>query len=104
METLAPSASERLHNQRVRGHPDRPPAEPTGTTVGFSSSKGIDNSVGATIYSSGHRKGRLKILSVIYHLLQMASEVEDRHRVRKLLMISQLVPGVRPQNECAMFP
>ena len=35
-------------------------------------------------YSSGHRKGRLKILSIIYHLLQRASEVEDRHRVRKL--------------------
>src|SRR5262249_15581749 len=37
----------------------------TGTTVDFSSSrKGIDNSAGLR-YSSGHRKGRLKILFVV---------------------------------------
>jgi hypothetical protein len=37
----------------------------TGTTADFSSSrKEIDNSVGAAIYSSGDRKGRLKILSI----------------------------------------
>jgi hypothetical protein len=78
--------------------PDRRPAEPPGTKVGFSSTTNENlTSLPVLRYSSDHRKGRLKILYLDERkrLLGATANLEKRYRREASILVDDLLRGWR---------